>query len=79
MFGLSKLWAAISRLTSSLNALADTAELVNTGVRSQLQLEDRTPHELPQAPALLPGTVAVEEPVQPQARNGRKGRATTTD
>ena len=43
MFGLSKLWSAIGRLTTSINALADTADLVNAGVRAQLQLEDRSP------------------------------------
>ncbi len=72
MFGLSKLWSAIGRLTTSINALADTADLVNAGVRSQLQLEDRT---LPEPQALLAANVTAAEPVLPQAKNGRKARA----
>jgi hypothetical protein len=35
---ISRLWAAISRLTSSLDALADTVEETNRGVRAQLGL-----------------------------------------
>jgi hypothetical protein len=43
MFGLNALRNAIARLAGALNALADTAEAVNAGVRRQLALDGPVP------------------------------------
>ena len=48
---LSRLWAAISRLTCSLDSLADTVDETNRGVRSQLALPG------PGEPLALPAEV----------------------
>jgi hypothetical protein len=63
---LSRLWAAISRLTSSLDALADTVEETNRGVRAQLGLPGHA-----NAPA-LPVEVEDLDPTAPETpENGR--------
>jgi hypothetical protein len=83
MFGLTALKNAIARLTGSLNALADTADLISVGVRQQLTLDG--PAVTIEAPALpLPNATPTSSPDAtspetasgaPPSRNGRR-RAT---
>lgn len=69
MFGLGKLWSAISRLVGSLNALADTVDEVNAGVRQRLYLDGPEPPDT-QPEALEDHTTDVVD----SPTNGKRSR-----
>jgi hypothetical protein len=76
MFGLSKLTAALARLTGNVDALADTLGEANAGLRARLLL-DGPDHPLP-VPALEgppDGDDAGDQAAPPAPRNGRRKAA----
>lgn len=76
MFGLSKLTAALARLTGNVDALADTLGEANAGLRARLLLdgpEDRAP--LPALPAPADGDDGADPAAPPVPKNGRRKAA----
>lgn len=70
MFGLSTIKAAFLRLAGSLNALADTCDEINSGVRQRLLLDS------PEEPReVIDHHPADEEQEDAPQRNGRKRAA----
>jgi hypothetical protein len=49
MLGLTRLIAAVAHLAGSLNGLADTVDLLHSGIRQQITHQERVP-ELPAPP-----------------------------
>jgi hypothetical protein len=70
MFGLTTLRTAILTLAGNLQALAQTAQEVNHGVRLRLMLD--APQEVPAlGHTHAEDGVDATEPVSPSKRNGR--------